>query len=285
MLNLLRKIYDYSSIFFNKNLSYINLNGNEVIEIDLSHSSNHWGDTIFFGPLIESFCRRKFNVYVKDRFNFLSTIYSKTKLIDPDIVIIRKSPLPWKLNGNLFINFYSFPSGPIAKSLHSIFSSDKGEVYELDKLNFKNKIIESSRGSLLADDVACMDKFIVYSPGINSRKFGFYPRRHDVNRRLSILIEDFCVNGIPIILIGDSESKNFGYKFSSNHLVYDFSGKTTWQDLVAILNSPNCLGLISYDNFPYHLAVLLGVKTYLFSKSWLSKGEYLWVKSRYTPAF
>lgn len=285
MLNVLKKFYDYSAIFFKSSLNPINLKGNEAIEIDLSHSSNHWGDTIFFGPLIESLHRRKFNVYVRDRFNFLPTIYSNAKTAYPDVVIVRESPLPWKLNRNYLINFYSFPSGPIAKSLHSIVSSNESQDYELDKLNFKKKIIESSKDSLLGADVSRMDKFIVYSPGINSRKFGFYPSRHEINKKLSILIENICMNDVPIILIGDPASKNFGYKFSSKQLVYDFSGKTTWKDLVAILNSPNCLGLISYDNFPYHLAILLDVKTHIFSKSWLSKSEYLWIRDRYIPAF
>ncbi len=283
--NFFSKLVQYSSILFPKKIDKLFFDLNFVIDINLCHSSNHWGDILFFGPLIESYHRRGINFSINDRFNFLSSIYLNNINVNPDLTIVREPNFFNKNNCKRYVNFYDFPSQPISKSLYELFSSDCHNFYETDKLNFKNKLLASSNESILIKEINHLNSFLVYSPGINSRKYGFYPNRKKIIYEISTLIQTFCSKGIPIILIGDKVSKRFGYNFPDNNLVYDFSGRTSWQDLVALLNSPKSLGLVSYDNFPYHLSTLIGGNNFLFSKSWLCKAEYSWIKNRYMPAF
>lgn len=283
--NFLLKLIQYSSIFSSKKLDKIYFDSSISLEINLMHPSNHWGDILFFGPLIESFHRRGIKFSVKDRFNFLSSIYVDDLNINPDITIIREPSFFIKNNGKYLVNFYDFPCQPIAKSLYEAFSSDNYNFYETDKFNFKNKLLKASNESILIKEIDFLKNYLVYSPGINSRKYGFYPNRKKIIYDISTLLKSFCAEGVPIVLIGDAESKKFGYRFTDNSLVFDLSGRTSWQDLVAILNRPNSLGLVSFDNFPYHLSTLIGSKNFLFSKSWLCKAEYSWIKNRYMPAF
>lgn len=286
---MINKIKDYVAIFFSHLNYQININKN-IVNIDLSNNCNHLGDVLIFGPLIAGLIKSGYIVRVSDAYGFYRRLLNLEGITSEDGFYIGRSYLDIdrrRIGKKGLINFYSFPARPIAQALHDrfIFSASYDQSLNLIKDNLKklSAIFNLEFSSLAVDG---FDKFIVVSPSMNSRSFGFYPSKRSMESGFIKNILQYKEKNIRIILIGQSNKSPSSFEIQLAGLVdLDLRGKTHWLDLPGLFSRPECCAVVTFDTFTYHLAVLLDKKIDLFSKSWLSKSEYKWIANRFTPAF
>lgn len=267
----------------------LDLRSDNILLIDLIDESNHWGDILFFAPLVEFLYSNGFNFTVIDPYDFYKVLYD-LKDIDNFVfnsVIYRSDRPKYHIFENkVKINFYEFEPMPIARRLFQLVSGDRNDYYN-SLSSFRNRLIEHSKLRCNLNTISryISDPFALYSPGINSRKFGFYPSRKSVLSQIRGGLFEMNSKGLNIIKIGDSKSSEIALVNANNFITTDLSNMTNIWDLIYLINSINYRGMICYDNLPYHLATIFNKEVQMCSKSWLTFWEYQWVKHRFTPGF
>jgi len=283
------KIYDYFKIF--KHHTDITSICGGIDYIDLSDKANHLGDVLFFGPTIEAlYSKNERNEVVIDHYNFYSTLYKSRGT--------HTSSSPSKLsahrtfnfikrifNKNLyFVNFYSMPKGPIARS---IFTSIIGD--DLRYGHFKDLFVNRLRKYFFESDakhnaLLNFKNYLIFCPEIKSRKFGLYPNKANTQVKMLKLTVKLSKKH-KVLILGEKIDLKINDYFSGNKNIIDLRSCTSISDLIYLIASDNCKGVVTLDTFPYHLAVLFQKKVFVYSRSWITKFEFNWIRKRFMPAF
>ena len=277
------KFTDYISIF-KKNNNKTAVIDSSIVNIDLSDSCNHLGDTILFGPLIMGLIQKGYLVNVTDNYGMYKLLFGLNEVSVGGFCIGRSySPfLRQRIGDPGLINFYSLSDIPIAESLYKKFLPGENHHSSLESFRkiFFDKMIRASIVPLI--DV----NHIIISPSINSRAIGIYPSPSKVYGEFISKVHQYKIKGYSIVSIGQIGLKKSQLECQLEGLTdIDLRGKTKWHQLPSMFVNPNCYSIVTFDTFTYHLGILLKIKHDLFSKSWLSKSEYKWIEKRFTPGF
>lgn len=284
-MDKVNKIIDYIKILRRVRIEKLGIH-QSVVNVRLDNKYNHLGDTLVFAPLVSGLIRSGYDVRVNDRYQIFKNLYGSGNVNSAGFELGRSysnsERKRFSKNGN--INFYAFPAGPIAKTLHNRYLDDS--IYNDSLQDFKRRLFELSTRSNVLDSYEAKNNYIIISPAINSRRFGFNPDPNEVKEKFLQKVLEYHKKGVLIVKIGQNTLKNSKIDHLLDRLVnIDLTGKTHWFDLPSLFISERCLSIVTFDTFTYHLAVLLERPHDVFSKSWLNKYESEWIRSRFLPAF
>jgi len=244
---------------------YSNKKDNNTLSLhfDFTDSSTHFGDRLFFFPLIINLKKSGFSISISN-----DDVYSKLlleKLYDFSIPISEANksdfviyPSPSFFN---FIHLYSnailvdfTDTSSFAKVSNQLLRSF-GDFFSCE-FNYDCKVIPNFSYYPYLDK---NQKYFLFSNYINSglfRKF-FIDEKKLINQLL-LLKKD----GFKIVHVGSREDA-LGIQTNYPYVDLDFRGMTSIIDMVDLVCSPNVYGAVSYDNFLMHLIGLFDKKAYI----------------------
>ena len=284
----LYKISDYIKIFFSKKICLDIAKDDKKVLIDIYDECNHMGDVLFFGPLIQGLVNIGCPLSVFDRHDFYKNLYSLKIQASYDYTIFRsyrhQDRLQHANSPSNLVNFYESSGAPISKWLYSRFLRSG---YDQSLNTFISNLRKYSVGFARSKNIDSIfnSEYVIFSPFINSRKIGLYPPKDLILKDIIKQLNYYKFINKKIILVGQSALLNDNFNLFKEYIDIDLMDQTNIYDLVNIIDSPKCIAVLSYDTFTYHLATLLKKRAHLYSKSWLIKLEYEWIKQRFTPAF
>ena len=285
----LYKISDYFKIFYSNNKICLDIpKDDKKVLIDIYDECNHMGDVLFFGPLIQGLVNNGCPLSVFDRHDFYKNLYSLKIQASYDYTIFRSYRHQDRLqNANSpsnLVNFFESSGVPISKWLYSRFLRSG---YDQSLNTFISNLRKYSVGFARSKNIDSIfnSEYVIFSPFINSRRVGLYPPKDLILKDIIKQLNYYKFINKKIILVGQSVLLNDNFNLFKEYIDIDLMDQTNIYDLVNIIDSPKCIAVLSYDTFTYHLATLLKKRTHLYSKSWLIKLEYEWIKQRFTPAF
>lgn len=286
LLAFLQNTIDYLHQFKPFTLETGHITGiNNYIFIDLASDNNHLGDLLFFGPLILRLLNDNRLAGVEDPFDFYKSILRIKSSEIPQFIIYRSklgvensySKLP-----NFRVNFYNSSPLPISQYIYNLVYDDR--YHEFTRA-FSDCILYS-KDHQFSKHIENFGEYVIFSPYINSRKFGFFPSSKSVLTEMFYKVNEYRSLGLKIILVGSlSSCANHLPEFYLDYVDIDLRGMTSITQLISLISDKKCHSIITYDTFTYHLSYLLGAHIDLYKKSWLSPQELSWISKRYYPAF
>jgi hypothetical protein len=205
------KISDYIRILSSKN-TFIDISKDyNKILIDIYDECNHLGDVLFFGPLIQGLDDIGCPLFVFDRHDFYKNLYSFKMQASYDYTIFRsyrnQKRSHYKNSPSNLINFYESSSIPISKWLYSRFLSS-GYNHSLNR--FISNLKKYSDGFARSNNIESIFKseYVIFSPFINSRRFGFYPSKDLILKNIIEELDRYKFINKNIILVGQSALLN-----------------------------------------------------------------------------
>ncbi len=267
--------------FWNQNKVIVLLKYNEIqyshlgFNFDFTDSTTHLGDRLFFFPLIRALYDRKIPIMITDNglterlFYSVYGIHLKSSKSGNYVNVIPKSSFlrfKKKYHNLLVCDFTDLRvenkiSVELIKSFNLLFS-----------FNLAYNTVSDYRSPIFFDYLALAKnfKYIIFNNYVNS---GFF-RIYFVNKNR---LNQKCISlkklGYKVIHVGSLQDKK------SDQEIYDFvdvdlRGLLSVEELVSLLDSPNVLEIVTFDNFIMHIGHMFNKTTWVLFRGRFSKSHY-----------
>lgn len=300
--SVLKKVFNVFDKFFLKNkriseniyfTGEIKKNTNDIkILLYFPHYEfMHFGDHLFFEPLIRKLVEVGFDTYVmpikKMEFYFSKLGYkigNYEEINQCDIIITKTEFIRKVKKYNKSCIYIDTAYRNIKRPLCFDISEKILKVLLIDDLNIddKPKMYNPTYDVYKKFSLNPKERYIIYNNYIDSGSFR-------INNKMILKLEKFAKKikeeqNYKIIHIGtinDKESDLKKYDFVD----LDLRGKTTPEDLFGLISLNNIYAYVGFDNFLMHLFFMVGKKNYIMFRGRYFKSNEMFIKKYVNPPF
>lgn len=253
----------------------------DSIKIDLSDPTTHFGDRLFFFPLIAMLHQNGFRLILNPEDLVTREIFFTLYGFDPfceknsdsiDLVVIPKPSFLRKRESNTPILTVNFADKQINRVITQSLIQNFNNLFELTDQNIKNTIKYKISNEYLDGILETNQKYYLFNNYIQSGRF----RKWFLSEgKLKSKCAQLKSQGYQIIHVGSKQDlleDHYHYSFVD----HDLRGRLSLSDFLLLCNSFNVLGAVTYDNFLMHIMGILNKKAFiLFRGRFSTSNKYL----------
>lgn len=251
--------------------SNYNIKSGENYIIDLSvEEISHFGDNLFFISAFYGKDCKNFTFLVSKKYYFLwekfgiSNVLTSIDIFNPECIYVSSfetkiinRKISQRFKKKITFDFTDVDIDmPLYKKISSFFGVENNSSKPMFvNYNISEKIKQISKKS-----------FFLFNDIIYSRSF----LRKYLSKKLTPLLKEKFDNNEKIFFIGSNEDlkyKNYHKKIS------DLRGKTSFEELIYLIQHENCKAYIGLDNGLMHLSLLMNKKSYILFRGKFSKKQ------------
>ncbi len=238
------------------------------ILFDLSDSTTHLGDRLFFFPLISQLFLRGHCLYLSPKDYITRQLFVRLYGLDPftkevmksiDLVVIPKPSFLNSSKNYQSILVVNFSDTKIFSTVTHFLVESFMELFNLYPSRCDSPFVLSPANDSLETIIESGKKYYLFSNYIQS---GFFRKWFLSEKSMYTKCMSLKTDGYQIIHVGSLQDLSNDKK-SYPMVDIDLRGKLSLGQLISLVGSNQVLGAVTYDNFLMHLMGLMKKKAFV----------------------